>query len=236
MNINLIKNTNEYEDSDSKNLAIKAQFSKKATKTVLDTFKKDQETTDMLTERSKHVDELLNAAKEQNDQYQKLVSQKDELNKVLSETTDENEKEVISQQMAELDGQMSVFQSRMEDNRNQAIGENKSITAIKNELVKGHEMVDSVKTADKLNEAASKQVISEALSDAIETIDEKIDEEMEEAKENQEEQEAKEEEAATQELPEEQSDLQKKMTQLINQKQITEEDLKGLVVDTADLT
>ena len=77
--------------------------------------------------------------------------------------------------------------------RKEIRGYNSAVTATKLERLKYHDMVDAQKNADKVLEAASKEVIGLLMDEAKDHVDEELEEQVEEAKKEAEEKAEKEE-------------------------------------------
>ena len=92
-----------------------------------------------------------------------------------------------------LHGQQSKFESEIDDFQTDIQGCNRSIRAIKQERLKYHEMVDAQKNADKVLEAAGKEVVGMLIGEAQDHVDEELEEQVEEAKKEAEEKAEKEE-------------------------------------------
>ena len=92
-----------------------------------------------------------------------------------------------------IDGQQGRYESEIDKLQTQIQEYNRSIKAIKQERLKYHEMVDAQKKADKVLEAASREVIGLLMDEAKDHVDEELEEQVEEAKKKAEEKAEKEE-------------------------------------------
>lgn len=81
-----------------------------------------------------------------------------------------------------LHGQQNKFELDIDDLQTEIQGCDRAIRAIKQERLKYHEMVDAQKNADKVLEAASKEVIGLLMDEAKDHVDEELEEQVEEAK------------------------------------------------------
>lgn len=75
------------------------------------------------------------------------------------------------------------FSKLAEDAEREIIMENGYIKAIQTEVLKQHGMIDAVKQADEIREAAGKEIIGKLLEETKEHIEEEIEEEKEKARE-----------------------------------------------------
>lgn len=135
--------------------------------------------------------------------------------------------------------------------REEAKARNMAVEDIMVERLKSHGMVDAQKEADDIMEAAGKEILSEMMNEAKDQVDEKLEEEKEKAEElkekKEEEQEKLEEKKETpaeaalsdtvetmgeiQDISQDCQMLQKELKVMVEMKEITEEDIKGLLVN-----
>lgn len=114
------------------------------------------------------------------------------------------------------------LETNMRDDKLRLIGENVTIREVRKELLKSHDMLDANEAADKIEKAASDEIIGMIKSDAMDKIQEKLDEEMEKAEEKAEEKEKEEEKA-------EEAALKKELEELKTEKRT--EESKGDIVE-----
>lgn len=131
--------------------------------------------------------------------------------------------------------------------REEAKARNMAVEDIMVERLKSHGMVDAQKEADDIMEAAGKEILSEIMNEAKDQVDEKLEEEKEKAEElkqkKEEEQERLEEKKETpaeaalsdtvelQDISQDCQMLQTELKVMVEMKEITEEDIKGLLVN-----
>lgn len=111
--------------------------------------------------------------------------------------------------VSEIDDAIDYHTKEMEKAQNEVNSENAAIRGVRLERLKRHDMVDAQKTADKINEAASKEVIGMLVGEAKEIMDEIRKEEQEAAKKKAEEKEEQEEKI--EEKREEREELQEQL-------------------------
>lgn len=85
--------------------------------------------------------------------------------------------------MLELDEREDVYRERADKKDMAAKAISNALFDIDNERLKTHPILDATKEADKIMDAANKEVIGSLLNEAVDHIDEKIEEETEKAKE-----------------------------------------------------
>lgn len=135
--------------------------------------------------------------------------------------------------------------------REEAKARNMAVEDIMVERLKSHGMVDAQKEADDIMEAAGKEILSEMMNEAKGQVDEKLEGEKEKAEElkekKEEEQEKLEEKKETpaeaalsdtvetmgeiQDISQDCQMFQKELKVMVEMKKITEEDIKGLLVN-----
>lgn len=135
--------------------------------------------------------------------------------------------------------------------REEAKARNMAVEDIMVERLKSHGMVDARKEADDIMETAGKEIVSMLMEEAKDHVDEKLEEEKEKAEELKEKKEEEQEKLdAKQETPEQAAVsktaetmgelqdmnqdcqmLQKELKSMVELKEITEEDIKGLLVN-----
>ncbi len=162
--------------------------------------------------------------------------------------------------MLEMDSNKSTYKKTIYDNKKLIVEENSVIRGIHLERLKTHTMVDANKQADKVMEAANKEIVGMLIEDSKDSIDDKFEEEQKEAEEKKEAEEELEEriEAAKAESEKTKKeddqdemyklgdilndvtnkkqnsnlpDVKKSLTLIVNELKLTADDLKGAVVD-----
>ncbi len=162
------------------------------------------------------------------------------------------------QRMLSLDNDEKIYNKQISDNMNEIVSDYAFSRNLAIERLKSHDMLDAKKQGEKLEEAASKEIIGQVMQDAVDNIDEETQKEKEDALEKKQEQQKLEEriEKAKGETHEKnnQEELmyaiddaldevgkiasgdtdktpEKSMGLLVAQLQLSAEDVKGLVVD-----
>lgn len=162
------------------------------------------------------------------------------------------------QRMLSLDNDEKIYNKQISDNMNEIVSDYAFTRNLAIERLKSHDMLDAKKQGEKLEEAASKEIIGQVMQDAVDNIDEETQKEKEDALEKKQEQQKLEEriEKAKGETHEKnnQEELmyaiddaldevgkiasgdtdktpEKSMGLLVAQLQLSAEDVKGLVVD-----
>lgn len=121
------------------------------------------------------------------------------------------------------------------------INANKAISSIQIERLKTHAMTDAKEEAEEILESSAKEITGMILSDAKEKVDEELEEKVEDAKEAKEAKEKEKAEKAAKEKNEtvENTDtenedtekLMKDLKKIIDEEQVVEDDIKGLIMD-----
>lgn len=162
------------------------------------------------------------------------------------------------QRMLSLDNDEKIYNKQISDNMNEIVSDYAFTRNLAIERLKSHDMLDAKKQGEKLEEAASKEIIGQVMQDAVDNIDEETQKEKEDALEKKQEQQKLEEriEKAKGETHEKNNKeelmyaiddaldevgkiasgdtdktLEKSMGLLVAQLQLSAEDVKGLVVD-----
>ncbi len=155
-----------------------------------------------------------------------------------------------SEELKSIQEEIKYWKSEAYKSESAIMGENAAVRETKMALLKRtYDMRDASKDAEKIMEAASKEIVDMLKQDAIDKIDEDMEEEQEKAEEIKEEQEEKEKliekdkeqkklEETTKELitadsDTEKSKLQKEIQKILEEQDLIEEDLKGLAVDAS---
>lgn len=167
---------------------------------------------------------------------------KEEWNR-LQEIDANGRTDYLSQAM-ELYKQQNHFNSKIEDAKKSRAEDNAVIRGIHKARLKQHDMVDAEKAAQTILEDAGKEVVGMMMDQAVETQDQKMDDIQKEAEERKEDQQETEEKTGkTDQTKVEHSTsaavktdvqkdiLQAKADQMVAEKKITEEDIKGIVCD-----
>lgn len=228
----------------------KSKNQKKALKTILDQYQKDNRVDDNIDKIRSHKLELDAELKYASGQYnsikelrQELMAtygitdeSEEEVNLMLLEKsifsdevlTEEEQKKLSSMgplteyQKAALqyDSMAKTLEKRMDDLKKGIVNDSKSIISIKLELLKTHPMVDAQKEAVKILEAATRETMGRIIDEAKDKFDEEQEKQAEEAKKKQKEE--QEEAERLQKLKEEKEK---------NEKNLIPEDIKGISVD-----
>lgn len=155
-----------------------------------------------------------------------------------------------SEELKSIQEEIKYWKSEAYKSESAIMGENAAVRETKMALLKRtYDMRDASKDAEKIMEAASKEIVDMLKQDAIDKIDEDMEEEQEKAEEIKAEQEEKEKliekdkeqkklEETTKELitadsDTEKSKLQKEIQKILEEQDLIEEDLKGLAVDAS---
>lgn len=147
--------------------------------------------------------------------------------------------------MLELDEREEIYQEKISKNENNIKGIRSALIDTKIERLKTHPMVDAEKDAEKIMEAANKEIYGELVNEGRKHIEEKIEEEKEKAEERAEKKEEEEEKEAKREEREElqeemienvsynssKSKIDKEMEEILDDLKLIKEDLKGAAVD-----
>jgi hypothetical protein len=239
----------------------KIKKQKRAMKTILDQYQKDNMVDDNINKIKSHQKELDEELKVAASQYQSLKELRQEL-KVTYGMTDESEEEVnlslleksiygdealTKEELEKLssmgplteyqktalqyDAMMEVWKERINYFKNGISSDTKSIIGINLELLKTHPMVDAQKEAAKVLEAAIRETIGMLVDETKDKFDEEQEKKAEEAKEKQEKE--QEEAEKLQKLKEEKEKLEQNRTEGANAPDLTVTDT--VTVETADL-
>ncbi len=188
---------------------------KKAMKTILEQYQKDNKADNNVTKIKEHKQELNAELKYAAEQYRSLKDLRQEL-KTSNGMTDESEEEVnlsileksiygdeelteeeqkklasmgplteYQKTALQYDAMAKTWQNRIDNINNGISNDSRSIISIKLELLKTHPMVDAQKEAVKILEAAAKETIGRIVDDAKDKFDEEQEKKTEEAKEKQ---------------------------------------------------
>ena len=187
---------------------------KRAMKVISDAWSGDQKIDMGIEERKAHIQEL----KSDIERNRKVIEDGNAMKAELKETygIDDNDKELdetllaeYQKRVSEIDDAIDFHTKEMEKAQNAVIGEHAAIRSVRMERLKRHDMVDAQKTADKINEQASKDAIGMLVGEAKEIMDEIHEEEKEAAKKKAEEKEEREEKI--EEKREEREELQEQL-------------------------
>lgn len=162
------------------------------------------------------------------------------------------------QRMLSLDNDEKIYNKQISDNMKGIVSDYAFNRNLAIERLKSHDMLDARKQGEKLEEAASKEIIGQVMQDAVDNIDEETEKEKEEALEKKQEQHKLEERIEKAKGEEHKKDNQeelmyaiddaldevnkitsgdtdktpeKSMGLMVAQLQLSAEDVKGLVVD-----
>lgn len=146
------------------------------------------------------------------------------------------------QRSLEIDSYKEPFQKEAEEANKLIKQETGIIAEISLARLKSHPIVDATKQADKVMEAASKEVIRMILENTKESVDGELEEKVKEAKEQAKEEEEKQEKIEKAEAEEEpyekildqakvQNDIKSELENMVKKMKLAEEDMKGAMVD-----
>ncbi|MBQ2237894.1 MAG: hypothetical protein II321_00465 [Lachnospiraceae bacterium] len=137
----------------------------------------------------------------------------------------------------ELDSLKDDWQKVADASSEAIISANKAISSIQIERLKTHAMTDAKEEAEEILESSAKEIAVTILSDAKEKMDEELEEKVEVAKEVKEKmekttQETDETVENTDTKNEDSEQLLKDLKKIIDEEQVVEDDIKGLIMDT----
>lgn len=230
----------------------KLQARKQAMKIVMDQFSRDDET-DMkvkeLSERNKELDgNILNSMNEI-DKIEENRNTAAEAYGIDLETYKKGTNEEFDNTMRDLDEQKGALDNKINEYKKEMYENSAYIDSVSKARLKGAPMLDAQKTAEKITDSASKEIIGILINDAKDHVDDEIEKKEEEAEKIKEKQEEQEEaknntsSAVSQKDPAAdslgnikkadtiQKKLEEEINNMINNKKILEEDLKGIVLD-----
>lgn len=230
----------------------KLQARKQAMKIVMDQFSRDDET-DMkvkeLSERNKELDgNILNSMNEI-DKIEENRNTVAEAYGIDLETYKKGTNEEFDNTMRDLDEQKGALDNKINEYKKEMYENSAYIDSVSKARLKGAPMLDAQKTAEKITDSASKEIIGILINDAKDHVDDEIEKKEEEAEKIKEKQEEQEEaknntsSAVSQKDPAAdslgnikkadtiQKKLEEEINNMINNKKILEEDLKGIVLD-----
>lgn len=229
----------------------KLQARKQAMKIVMDQFSSDDET-DMkvkeLKERNKELDGTILESMKEIDKIEENRNTAAEAYGIDLSTYKKGTNEEFDNTMKVLDEQKGALNEKIEEYKKEMYENTAYVDSVSKARLKGAPMLAAQKTAEKITDSASKEIIGILINDAKDHVDEEIEKKEEEAEEIKEKQEEQEEikntnSAAPQKDPAAESlsnikkadTLQKKLEEeinsMLNNKKILEEDLKGLALD-----
>lgn len=218
---------------------------KKASKIIREQFSSDQEITKNMETRREDAKALAGEKKMIQD-FRKEAEKTLELAEKWETATpeEETEKKTVILEQEKLIRDYNIQEQKKEGE----IGEiYSSIADTKRELLKHDPMVKAQKNADAVMDSAADQIKAMIWEDAKDTIDENLNEKFEEAKEaadKKEEQkeklegvkeDKKEAEALTEQIQESakaQQDIQNELKKIMQENELLEEEMKGLMVDS----
>lgn len=229
----------------------KLQARKQAMKIVMDQFSSDDET-DMkvkeLKERNKELDGSILESMKEIDKIEENRNTAAEAYGIDLSTYKKGTNEEFDNTMKVLDEQKGALNEKIEAYKKEMNENTAYVDSVSKARLKGAPMLAAQKTAEKITDSASKEIIGILINDAKDHVDEEIEKKEEEAEEIKEKQEEQEEvknanTAAPQKDPTAESlvnikkadTLQKKLEEeinsMLNNKKILEEDLKGIALD-----
>jgi hypothetical protein len=225
----------------------KVRAHKKALKTILNQYTKDNAVDENIGQRVKNQTSLSeDAAKAQAeaDRLKELKQQYKDNSGIMDGSSDPT--------LKEYDRMQGIWEQRVEEAKAGIAGENQAIESIKLSRLKSHPMVDAQEKEDDILKASTKEAMGILLSEAKDHIDEeqeKNKEEVEAAKEQKEKEDnakdtertdnpesaaVKETAQVAEKLNEADSEQDKMMTEirkLIEKNKMPEEDSKGILLD-----
>lgn len=196
---------------------------KEAMKKLGDVFSSQLKTDNEIATHTDRMAELDQEALSAQAELDKLNEKKSELQKEYEGRTDSPE---YIQKALEIDKAATEFNSRLQAAKSEKEGLSKAVEGIHLALLKADPMVGAKKAADKIMEAANKDIISDIVDDTKDSIDDKMEEVVEKAQEKKEEK---------QEEEEKQVEREKKQEQL----EAVQDDIKDpkeVAVENQDLT
>lgn len=164
-------------------------------------------------------------------------------------------------EMLEFESHKGIYKKEITECKKEILSENAIVRGIHIERLKSHDMVDASKNADKVMQAANKEIIGMLIDDVKENIDKKFEEEQQKAEDKKEEKEALEKriedakaehnkstdrtddldemyqlsstlESVTNTNQNSNTDnVKKSLTQVVNELNLTADDLKGIIID-----
>ena len=168
----------------------------KAWKVVSDAWDADKAVDKSIEDRQNHYNEMVEVIREAQSHLKDINEQVDLLKEeygIMEESEYKDWPDEYKQRYLELNKQVSEFKKQIYDAEKYMKDDIADIKAIALERLKSDPMVDAQKTADAIEEAANKEIISMAMQEAKEHIEEKMEEAQEKAEEKAEEEEVKEE-------------------------------------------
>lgn len=211
---------------------------KQALKTILDQLAKDSNMDDRMVDRRKHQSTLSKEASKAQEQLDHLK----ELEEQYKDVNGAADKEDVT--LKEYDKMKKVWKMRVEEANAGITGENRAIESVKLAKLKTHPMIDAQIEEENILEEASKDIADLILADAKDQVDESIrkkQKEAEEKAENEKDEEHRTEPATKpvepknakklQEAEEQQHRLKTEIKNIIKKNKVTDEDIKGLLLD-----
>lgn len=242
------------ENSKEKTALKKTEIQKKAMKRLMDTYADEKMVDDAQTQRGEQVKQLRASVLDSQKQIADLEEGKEKLKEqfgVTEETAAENTE--YQEAVSAYDEQIETLQGQIHEAEKGIKETNSVIRETDKARLKTHAMVDASKEAEQIEEAGRKELISMLVQESKETIDDQIEEVQKKAAEKKEEEKEKEklqekgdvaekgtapqtQEKGTQmETLVQAEQLQEKLTsevkQMVNSGQLTQEDVKGILVD-----
>ncbi len=227
----------------------KKEAQKQALKVVGDVFAGDKVIDEDMENRRQNVKELVEDRKRLAEEKAGVDAREADLEKAYE--GGEISPEEYEAEKADLKEEQKVRDDELNDNENQIMQENATISGTRLERLKHHAMVDAQEQAEDILDAARDEIVgmvAEAGKDHVDEETEKREEQAEEIKEEKEEKEElieeqkehrKEEEELLEEMPTEemlsldqvQSDVKQEVQNIIDKMKLLAEDIKGAVVD-----
>ncbi len=212
---------------------------KQALKTILDQLAKDSNMDDKMVARRKHQSALSQEASKAQEQLDHLKELEEQYKDVIGGSAD---KEDIT--LKEYDKMQKVWEMRVEEANAGITGENRAIESVKLAKLKTHPMIDAQIEEENILEEATKDITEMILADVKDQVDESIRKKQKVAEEMAENEKAEEHrsEPATktaepkdakklQDAEEQQNRLKTEIKNILKKNKVTEEDIKGLLMD-----
>lgn len=247
-NLNLCgDNTSEIEEKRKKAQKIALQL-------MSNVFDSDIEIDEETDKHNQNAERLFDLNAEHREKLNDIEREQENLLELYGEGAEK------SQEYTELEKIKYEFYKMIDDNTLEMRKENSIVSGIKIERLKSHEMVDAKKQGDAVISAANKEIIGLVAQQAKENIDKRAEETKDEKERLKEEKERLEEQIKAAKAEKSQSeekddldemyeigsalddikksensdnnpDIKKSLTQIVNELKLTAEDLKGAVVD-----
>ena len=225
---------------------------KKAMRVLEDEFSNDKNIDKMIEEQKELVAEVKEETLEYSQQLKDVRAAKEQyiaeygLDEEGAVPTPEQQVELMEFDMAEDELEIRIMKGKEE-----AKARNVAVEEIQVERMKSHGMVDAQKEADGIMEAASEEIVGMLVEEAKDHVDETLEEQKEKAEEVKEKKEEEQEKldaknktpqqqavsntaetlGELQDISEDCKMIQKELKMMVEVKEMTEEDIKGILID-----